>query len=529
MEFYLSPSTIVATIFSLMVLAFLLLIVDNNKSGTRMNQKPPQAKGAWPIIGHLHLLGGPHLPHKVLGDMAEKHGPIFTIKLGAHQALVVSDAAIAKDCFTTNDKAFASRPKGLGVKLMAYNYAVFGLAPYGDYWRQVRKMVVLEVLSQRRVEMLGDIRASEVKASIKDLYDVWVNNKKSQNSETVKVEMSEWFGNLVVNMMVRIISGKRFSPDDEEGVRFQAVATKFLELMGAFVVSDFIPYLDCLDVGGYKKVMRKTGMDLDNIFEGWLKEHKINSNPTQQHEGKQDFIYVLISILRCASEEEYPGFDHDTIIKSTCLQLLIAGVDTTSVTLTWALSLLLNNPKVLQTAQDEIDKHVGRERLVEESDLKNLVYLNAIIKETFRLYPPVFLSIPHESVEDCIVGGYNIPKGTRLLVNLWKMQRDPNIWSNPEEFKPERFMTSQKDIDLKGNHYELLPFGSGRRMCPGIYLALQALGLTLASLIQQFDLKNPSHEHIDMSESFGITNGKARPLEVLLTPRLSSDMYHVGS
>lgn len=199
------------------------------------------------------------------------------------------------------------------------------------------------------------------------------------------------------------------------------------------------------------------------------------------------------------------------------------------MTLTWALALLLNNPNALKTARDEIDEHVGRDRLVEESDLKNLVYIDAIIKETLRLYPPGSLSVPHESVEDCIVGGYNIPKGTRLLVNLWKMQRDPNIWSDPYEFRPERFLTVHKDIDVKGKHYELLPFGSGRRMCPGVFFSLPALGLMLASVIQQFEVKRPSNEPVDMRESFGLTNGKSTPLEVLLAPRLSSNMYHLAS
>ncbi|KAL7605854.1 hypothetical protein Lser_V15G18829 [Lactuca serriola] len=267
-------------------------------------------------------------------------------------------------------------------------------------------------------------------------------------------------------------------------------------------------------------------IELDNIFSAWLKEHKIIKKSAEQHESNhQVFIDVLISILQSASEDEFPGFDHDTIIKSACQQLLVAGLDTTSGTLTWALSLLLNHPKTLEIAQNEIDEHVGRDRLVEESDLKNLVYLDAIIKETLRLYPAAPLSGAHKSIEDCIVGGYNIPKGTRLVVNLYKMHRDPNIWSDPLEFRPERFLTSHKDIDFRGKHYAFLPFGSGRRMCPGIPFAIQAVGLTLASFIQQFVLKNPSNEPIDMSETFGLTISKATALEVLLAPRLTSNMY----
>ncbi|MFS7972559.1 putative cytochrome P450 [Helianthus anomalus] len=444
--------------------------------------------------------------------MADKYGPIFTIKL-VHQVLVVSNGDIAMDCFTTNDKAFASRPKALAVELMAYNYALFSFASYGDYWRKLRKIIMLEVLSQRRVELLEHVRVSELRAFIKDIYEAWVHIKKCKNSDMVKVEMSQWFGNFVLNILVRINSGKRFSHNDEEGIRFQMV---------------------WLDVGGYKKAMIQTGKELDIFFEGWLKERKIEGGSTQKLEGNQVFIDVLIDILQGASKDEFPGLDQDTVIKSTCQalihsisqQLLTAGLDTTAVTLTWALSLLLNNPKALETAKHEIDERVGNDRLVEESDIKNnLVYLDAVIKETLRLYPAGPLSVPHESIEDCIVGGYNISKGTRLLVKLRKMHRDPNVWSDPNEFQPERFLKSKKDIDVKGKHFELLPFGSGRRMCPGVSFALQALRLTLASLIQQFTFKRPSNEPVGMSENPGMTSGKATSLEVLLAPRLSYHMY----
>lgn len=194
------------------------------------------------------------------------------------------------------------------------------------------------------------------------------------------------------------------------------------------------------------------------------------------------------------------------------------------MTLTWALALLVNNPLVLKKAQQELKNHVGVDRIVEESDLENLLYIKAIIKETMRLYPAGPLSVPHESIEDCIVGGYSIPKGTRLLVNVWKIQHDPDIWTDPFEFQPERFLTSKKEIDVKGQHFELIPFGSGRRMCLGISFALEALLLILASILHEFDFQNPSNDKIDMSESPGLTNLKATPLELLVAPRLSSHL-----
>ncbi|GJR98563.1 cytochrome P450 CYP82D47-like protein [Tanacetum coccineum] len=441
MEFHLSISPTIAAISFIIVIAFLLQILNKKRVNRLKNNAPPRAKGAWPIIGHFHLLGGPRPPQQVLGDLADKYGPIFTIKLSFHQALVVSSKEIVKECYTTNDKVFASRPKSKAVEIMGYNYAMFGLAPYGDYWRQVRKIITLEVLSQRRVEMLGHVRVSELRASMKNIYEVWVKNKESEGSDMVKVDMTQWFGNLVLNVVVRVISGKRFLINDEEGVRFQNAVRKFLEFLGAFVASDFIPFMNRFDLGGYEKEMKIAGQEMDNIFVGWLKEHKRDKESKKQLEGNQVFIDVLYSVLQGASPEDFPGFDHDTVIKASCLvrslvmffdlrgmgdwlglvcrlllkaicmvleilfthlALISAGWDTTFGTLTWALSLLLNNPKALKAAQDEIDEHVGRERPVDESDLKNLVYLEAIIKETLRLYPAAPLAVPHEALEDCV-------------------------------------------------------------------------------------------------------------------------------
>lgn len=319
MNFHFSVSTILATSFSVVIIAFILRIRNKKWANDDKNRKaPPQAKGAWPIIGHLHLLGASQLPHKVLGDMAEEHGPIFTIKLGSHQALVVSNVELARDCLTTNDKAFASRPRAQAFELMGYNYAVLGFTPYGDYWRQIRKVIVLEMLSQRRVEMLGNIRVSELRASIRSLYDAWLKNNKSGNSHMVKVDMSHWFGELVLNILVRIISGKRFAANDEEATRFQVVIRRFFELLGAFVVSDFVPYLKPLDLGGYTKAMKATANELDNIIEGWFEEKKAQRESAVPHEGNQVLMDVLISTLEGASDKEFPGFDHDTIVKATC-------------------------------------------------------------------------------------------------------------------------------------------------------------------------------------------------------------------
>lgn len=468
------------------------------------------------------MAGVDKLLHQTLGSMADKYGPAFNIRIGSHLAFVISTRELAKECFTINDKAVASRPTTAATKHMCYNHAVFGFAPYSSHWREMRKIVMLELLSNRRIEMVKHVQASELDLGIRKLYSLWTEN----NSLPVVVELKQWFEDMTLNVIVRALAGKRYtgSTDDDETRRCQKAISQFFHLMGIFVVSDALPFLRWLDLEGHEKAMKQTAKDLDAVLAGWLTEHrqKIVSGEIKT-KGEQDFIDVMLSL---EEKGELSGFqyDSDTSIKSTCLALIAGASDTTTTTLTWAISLLLNNKPVLKKAQEELDLHIGTGRKVDESDIINLVYLQAIIKETLRLYP-VAPIIPREFMENCKIGGYHVPAGTRLLVNVWKIQRDPSFWTNPSAFQPERYITNHKDVDVRGQHYELLPFGSGRRSCPGASFALHALQLTLARFLHEFDLATPNDQPVDMTETPGTTLPKATPLEVLLSPRLSAKLY----
>ncbi|EXC07349.1 Cytochrome P450 82A3 [Morus notabilis] len=527
MDLHYLPSIVPATAPILVGLLFLFHLLWKQRFSRRT---PPEAGGAWPIIGHLHLLAGPQPPHITLAHMADKYGPIFTIKMGVHRALVVSSWEMAKECLTTNDKIFANRPKAAAPEHMTYNYAMFGFSPYGPYWRQVRKIATLELLSNHRLEMLSHVRVSEVNTAIKEKYELWVkNNNSGNNNNGVGVEMKKWFGDITLNVIFRMVVGKRYleatslseiGSDD----RCRKALRDFFELTGTFVVSDALPYLKWLDFGGYEKSMKKTSKELDQLAQRWLEEHK-RKRVSGEVNGDQDFMDVMLSILDGAELGISSTYDADTINKATSLALILAGTDTTTVTMTWALALLLNNREALKKAEQELDLYVGKERQVKESDLKNLVYLQAILKETMRLYPAGPLSLPHESTEDCTVGGYHVPAGTRLLLNLSKLHLDPKVWDQPSEFRPERFLTAHKNVDVRGQNFELIPFSSGRRMCPGVSFALQVMQLTLAALLHGFKIATRSDEPVDMRETVGLTNLKATPLDVIITPRLHAGAY----
>ncbi|CAH1442776.1 unnamed protein product [Lactuca virosa] len=514
--------TVLAGILSLILF---LRFVFTRKTGDV--KAPPRAAGALPIIGHLHLLSGEGgLPHRVLASLGKKYGPIFTLNLGAHEALVVNSAEMARECYTTNDKSFADRPRSAAVELLGYNFASFGFVPYGPYWRGLRKIAVLDLLSPSRLRMLSHVRTSEVKFLMSDLYKVWAEGKGSTGKVVVE-EMEKRFETLVFNVVLRMIAGRRYTTGDKEGDHVKNTIKDYVHELGTVVVGDVIPWLRWLDFSFHRKV-KKTAEEYDVIMEDWLREQREKMSSGKPVDPKDEvFVASLLTRLNSEQDKDLSVFDKGTIVKATCSTIIGGAADTTTVALTWTLALLVNHPEVLNKAQEEIETHVGRERVVEESDLKNLVYLNAVIKESLRLYPPGAIIAPHQTVEDCIVAGYKVKKGTRLMVNLWNIQRDPEFWPQPEEYKPERFLTTQKDIDVWGQSYEFFPFSSGRRTCPGIGLAVQSMQLTLATLLQGFAFETPTGEPTDMSEHYpGMITSKATPLSVLISPRLAPEFYN---
>ncbi|XVE55971.1 hypothetical protein DITRI_Ditri03aG0200100 [Diplodiscus trichospermus] len=401
-----------------------------------------------------------------------------------------------------------------------------GLAPYGSYWREMRKIINIALLSNLRLAILKHVREAEAEVSVKELYKTWSERNNGSGQAQVLVEMKQWFGGLILNVILKMVVGKRFfgagaKGDEEEATRLEKTVRQWFHLLGVFPLKDAFPFLGFLDLGGHENAMKETAKELDSIASEWLEERKQNR---ASGEGKeQDFMDVLLSLLEgtnLAAE-----FDVDNTIKANCMNMITGGSETPKVTLIWTLSFLLNNPHWLRKVQEELDIHVGKQRLVNESDLSKLECLHAVVKETLRLHPPALL-YPRLCTDEILVHGYHVPRGSWIFINLWKIQTDPRVWSDPLEFKPERFMTTHRDFDFGGDQYfQLIPFGFGRRVCPAISFGHQMVQLTLASLLQAFDISTPSNAKVDMSEEAGLTNIKATPLEVFVKPRLPSEIY----
>ncbi|KAI3875407.1 hypothetical protein MKW98_000084 [Papaver atlanticum] len=522
-----SATNMVISLFAF-ALYYLLVWRPNTKSSLKMKNQAPEPAGSLPFIGHLHLMDRSNPHHIALGAMADKYGPVFTVRIGVHRALVVSSWEGAKECFTTNDKIFISRPHQTIGKYIGYDDAMLSFNSDGQYWTEIRRIMKTELLSNNRLAVVRKVWESEISTSIKELYDAnWGGDRtKGAQRAPVLVEMRQWIGDLTLNMSSRMIAGKRCFGDatDGEAEKCQKGLRGFVKAMGLITLGDIIPFLRSLDLDGQEQEMKSVGKDLDRILSGWLEEHKMKRSRSSLTDDQKDWMDLMLSAVEKNSKLQ--GYsDADTINKATCLGLLQGGGVWTMFAVLWAIGCLVNNPQVLKKAQDELDNHVGKERLVEEYDIKDLTYIRAMVKEVMRLYA-VSMRL-FESTEDCTVAGYNVPAGTLLIVNAWKIQRDPRVWSDPLEFRPERFLTSpHKDMNFSGQHFEFAPLGSGRRSCPGTSLGLQMVDMIIARLVHGFEFKPPSNAPVDMTEAVGFANMvKATPLEVLLTPRLPKELY----
>ncbi|GLJ31861.1 hypothetical protein SUGI_0641050 [Cryptomeria japonica] len=469
--------------------------------------KLPPGPRPWPLIGSLHLLG--NLPHQALTRLANKYGSIMFLRLGSVPTVVVSSPAMAKEFLKTHDLVFATRPICAQGKYVCYDHKDVAYAPYGAYWRHMRKLLMVELLTVKRIDSFRFVREEEVSAMIAS---IWQESGHGAQCVDVKKRLSS----LTQNITCRIFSSRTYSDNElSGGLGFKQMIDEMFAVAGAFCVGDFIPSLDCLDLQGIRRRMQAVQKIFDGFAEKIIDEHI--HRRLEERKGKEgDRVKDMVDVMLDMAETEGHTISRVNI-KATILDMLAAGVETSSTTVEWAMSELLRNPATLARAQKEIESAVGRDRQVKESDVMSFDYLRCVVKETFRLHPPFPLLIPHESMEGCNVGGYFVPPKTRLFVNVWAMGRDETVWKDAQQFKPERFMGCNKDV--RGQDFDLLPFGTGRRGCPGISMGISVVELALAQLIHCFDWSVEGE--VDVAEEFGLTVPRKNPLLVRPSWRLT--------
>ncbi|KAH0923408.1 hypothetical protein HID58_023426 [Brassica napus] len=480
------------------IIFFASILAAKNTRKTKKNLPPGPPR--LPIIGNLHQLGSK--PHRSMLKLSEEYGSLMSLRFGNVSTVVASSPETVKDVLKTFDADCCSRPYLTYAARLSHNLNDLAFSPYSKYWREVRKMTVLELYTAKRVKSFRHIREEEVVSFIDFL--------KQSASLANPVNLNKKLMKLSGSVICRVGFGMNLEGSKLENT-YEEVIQGIMEVLGSFAAADYFPVIGKLidRITGLHSKCEKVFKAMDAFFDQSIKHH------LEDESLEDDIIALLLKMERGeTSLGEFQLTRNHT--KGILLNILIAGVDTSGHAITWVMTHLITNPRVLKKVQAEVRQVIRNKNHITEEDIERLEYLKMVIKETFRISPLVPLLIPREASKDIKIGGYDIPKKTWIHVNIWAVQRNPNVWKDPEAFIPERFMDNE--IDYKGLDFELLPFGSGRRMCPGIGMGMALVNLTLTNLLYRFDWKLPDGmdaKDVDLEESYGLVCPKKVPLQLI--------------
>ncbi|VFQ92048.1 unnamed protein product [Cuscuta campestris] len=480
--------------------AFCLLLP---KSIRRRKTLPP-GPFPLPVIGSLHLLGDK--PHISLSRLAAKYGPVMNLKLGTVNTVVISSPAAAKEALQKQDTFFSSG-RAVSDALRAHDHHRYSVAflPVSSQWRALRKMLTSHIFSGSKLDANRQLRHRK----IQDLISYC--RKISQEGGAVDIGMEVFKTNL--NLLSNTVFSKDMcDPDSDSAKEFKDLVSSIMVEVGSPNVADYFPVLRLLDPLGVRRRTAGHFGKVLRLFKDLIDDRTAAMGERSSDGGGRDDD-VLDSLL--GSGEKGEAVD-STQIQHLFQDLFVAGTDTSSNTIEWAMSELLKNPDTMAKAQSELRKVIGKGKLVHETDITRLPYLQCVMKETLRLHPPVPFLIPRKVDQNLTLSGHTILKDSQILVNVWAIGRDPTVWEAPLEFKPERFL--ELGMDARGKDFELVPFGAGRRICPGLPMAMRMVPVMVGSLLNSFQWRIEGDvlpQDLDMEERFGITLARISPLRAI--------------
>ncbi|KAI3991100.1 hypothetical protein MKX01_041319 [Papaver californicum] len=484
------------------LLVLLLRIFYRRESKTNSSSRLPPGPPGWPVIGNLFDLGkNPHKifkrPHQMLVELQQRYGPVFMLRLGAVNTLVIGSADVAMEFFKNHDQAFLNRvlAKIFNVVVDEHGHNMTPFNQHGPHWRMMRRLYATKLFSGTMLQNTIGKRRRFVERIIE-----WISVEEKAG-RSVELNL------LIFISQVNLIGDLLFSRDLmdlKSGTRdeFYVLVNEIATIIKTPNLADLFPWLGNSDPQNLTKRMKKAWDAALNIVDGIAKERRRMGLVCQNDEHK-DFLDVLMDFEGDGKDEAWKFSDRQ--INLFVLELVAGSTDTIASVIEWAMTELLRNPEAMKKVNAEIAQVVGYVRKIEEKDIESLPYLWAVIKEALRLHPVAPFLIPRIAVEDTKFMGYMIPKDTVVLVNAWGIGRESASWDDPYSFNPDRFLGT--NINYHGQHFGFLPFGSGRRICPGIPLTQQVLPIVLGSLLQSFDWALESGvtpESIDMGESYTV-------------------------
>ncbi|KAK4486424.1 hypothetical protein RD792_009099 [Penstemon davidsonii] len=486
---------------SLVLLSTLTFLHIAKKILMTKNKKLPPGPYGFPIIGSLVTIGD--RPHESLANLSKTYGPLMTVKFGLINIVVASSTEMAKEILQKNDQAFLGRPIPDAVTAEKGYELSMAWLPGGPQWNKLRKICKSQIFSAQRLDLLQDLRHHMMDKMIEQV------DKACAAGEAVHI------GRLVFGTTLNLLSNTMFSndmmdPKSDEMRELKVLIGKIMELAGRPNVSDFFPFVKAFDLQG---IRREIKVSYDRLHE--LVDESIGRRMKRRRSNGSDRCGDFLDVLLDSTDQEKRGSEALTHLDVILLlmDLFIGGTDTTTTTLEWVMTELLHNPTILTKVKQELSQKITQGKSIQEQDIPQLPYLEAIIKETMRMHPTAPLLLPHRAEEEVEIRGYTIPKHTQIFVNAWSILRDNAYWNEPTIFKPERFLDSE--IEFSGRDFSFTPFGTGRRICPGLNLGVRMVSLILANLVHNFDWKLPNgmmSQDLDMNDKFGVTLQKAEPL-----------------
>ncbi|TXG50467.1 hypothetical protein EZV62_022991 [Acer yangbiense] len=508
----------------LLFISIIFFLIIIHRLYQRLRYNLPPGPRPWPIIGNLDKLNPVHKRQR-FAEWSNTYGPIISVWFGSTLNVVISNSELAKQGLKDNDQRLADRYRNRRLTLSFKNGQDLVWADYGSHYVKVSKVCTLELFSPKSIEALRPIREDEVRAMIESIYKDLNNNYGGGGGGLV---LRKYLGSVAFNNITRMVFGKKFVSKqgvmDEQGLEFKAVLANEYMLGASLGLVEHIWWLNWMSWLGNDVTLSEILARKDRLTRAIIEEHKAKSMKKNNNGGggvKPHFVDALLGL-----QEKYE-FSEDTIML-LLWNMITAGMDTVAIIAEWAMAELIKNPKAQQKAQQELDRVIGLDgRVMNESDISNLPYLQCIVKEAMRLHPSTPLMLPHRANSHIKIGGYDIPKGTVVHFNIWAIARDPSIWDDPLEFKPERFV--HNNVDIKGRQdFRMLPFGAGRRICPGAQLGVNLVTSMIGHMLHHFEWTQPEAvrlDEIDMSESPGLACYMLTPLQAVPTPRLPAHLH----
>ncbi|CAN0841947.1 3,9-dihydroxypterocarpan 6A-monooxygenase [Linum grandiflorum] len=494
---------------SLVVAAALVVVLWFLLKRASNETLPPGPRGL-PIVGYLPFLSTEL--HKSFTELGGIYGPVYKLWLGSKMYVVIGSPLLAK---TIRDKVvtFTDRDPQIAAKIISYGGSDVAFCSYGPDWRKLRKVFVHELLSSSRLEDSYLLRKKEVERAVKVVY-----GKRGKALD---------FGQLVFmtvsNTVLRMLLGCTVHGEEEGEMYFSEIrklAEEFNVLQSTPNISDLIPLLARFDLQGIERKARKVQQSFDRIVGFIINERRklVSVKETK------DFLQILLDLN---SNRDAAESITDDQLKGILLDTIMGGTDTTATSIEWTMAMLMQHPDAMQKINRELDEVVGRSSIVEELHLPKLRYLAAVVKETLRLHPAVPLLAMRCPSQDYKLSEYTIPKGVTVIVNTHAIHRDPQLWTSPLEFRPERFLdeNAAAKFDYLGNSSQYFPFGTGRRVCAGLPMAEKMLKYILASLLYSFEWRLARGTEVDSTEKFGMVLKLEKPLILVPMPKVANEPY----